>query len=89
MRFKVQVLVDYARERGGGLSALPRLVKQAPPPLPPELEARIAHLVEREVERRMSASANRLDGVLAALYRACIGVARAINPHKPWDKLRD
>lgn len=67
----------------------PRFVKTQPPPLDPHVEARLAYLVEREVSRRMEASGSRLDGVLSALFRACIGVARAIDPHKPWDKLRD
>jgi hypothetical protein len=62
---------------------MPRLVKAIePPPFTPEQ----AEWLERRFAE-MRASRSRTDDVLEAIYRACVGVARAIRPDRRWDGL--
>jgi hypothetical protein len=61
---------------------MPHLVKRerpAPPPFTAEQAAWI--------EERIAQTAAHRDGIFEAIYRACVGVARAIRPDKKWDGL--
>lgn len=61
----------------------PRLVKPAPPPFTDEQAA----WIDARIAEATGEQATHINRVFEAIYRACVGVGRAIKPGKRWDDL--